>query len=356
MRRSTGLPTASTWALLALGLLLSTGCGKKGEPLPPLRYVPQAASDLAARQRGGELVLRMPYPKLATNGYKLPGLASVEVYQLVLPADAAGKAPAVDARQFEPAAKLIRSLRGADLQAATLGDRLEVHLPVPAAEAGAPRTSLTFAVRYLATTGERSVLSNLAQVVPIGAPEPPTDLALEPTREGIVVSWQGSPQAGSFRVYRRLAQEKSYGPALATVPGDAARYADETARFGSRYIYAVTALAKEDPSIESAFAAEREVDYRDRFPPQAPAGLVALTERDRVRLAWEANAEGDLAGYHVYRRSAGGDERLTSAPIAATSFVVSNLVSGQSYTFYVVAVDSQGNESPASAETSITLP
>jgi Fibronectin type III domain len=57
-----------------IALLAAGGCGKRGDPLPPLRIVPQPVSDLSLSQRGGSLVLRAVAPRAATDGSRLPVL------------------------------------------------------------------------------------------------------------------------------------------------------------------------------------------------------------------------------------------------------------------------------------------
>ena len=53
-----------TSALLFLALLttLSVGCGKKGDPMPPLRNIPLTTSDLEIRQQGRVILFDMGYP------------------------------------------------------------------------------------------------------------------------------------------------------------------------------------------------------------------------------------------------------------------------------------------------------
>ena len=116
----------------------------------------------------------------------------------------------------------------------------------------------------------------------------------------------GPEEAVGFEVYRRLAQEKGYGTPLARIQSkDETSYRDRTAAYGTRYIYTVRALGNLDPPIISAPAGEREVDYRDVFPPSLPRSFVALGERSRARLRWRASTAKDVAGYILFRREPG---------------------------------------------------
>jgi len=88
----------------------------------------------------------------------------------------------------------------------------------------------------------------------------------------------------------------------------------------------------------------------DTTPPSTPTGLTAAAGVDDVSLTWDAVTASDLVGYHVLRWSNGATEpeRLTTTPVAATVWIDSGASNGSSVTYAVTAVDSSGNESPAS--------
>ncbi len=74
-------------------------------------------------------------------------------------------------------------------------------------------------------------------------------------------------------------------------------------------------------------------------------------------LTWNANTEGDLAGYKVYRGTSSG---TYGAPIATlqgniTSYVATGLEIGTTYYFAVTAYDTAGNESLYSNEVSKSI-
>lgn len=160
-----------------------------------------------------------------------------------------------------------------------------------------------------------------------------------------------APEEGGlagFNVYRRRSTERSYGEPLRTLGRRSRSFLDATAAFGERYIYTVTAVGSRRPVVvESRLAEEVEVDYRDRFSPPVPKGLVALAEAGRVRLVWEASDAPDVAGYRVFRRGpdSQGFVPLTAEPISATEHADRDLAPGASYSYRVTAVDELGNES-----------
>jgi hypothetical protein len=344
-------------AALAVSLVFTTGCGNQGDPAPPLRNVPAPVKDLAVVQQGTRLLLGFGYPQTTAAGTALGGISAVEIFELERPAAPDGTIAPMDARQFEPAAQLRQRLEGADLQAVVFGDRLQAALPLPEAAAGTTPPARYYAVRTVGKEGDRSEPSNIAAVLPKVPPKAPERVNAVARTDGILVEWTPVDGAQGYAVYRRDAQEKTYRSSLHTAGPGETSWLDTTARFGQNYIYTVTALAQREPAIESAIGSEREVRYADRFPPEPPGDLVALAEARRVRIVWRSGEAGDLAGYVVYRRGAGGDfTRLTAQPIQATEYVDEAVAPGQTYVYRVTAVDQSGNESDPGGEVRAALP
>ncbi len=79
----------------------------------------------------------------------------------------------------------------------------------------------------------------------------------------------------------------------------------------------------------------------DTFPPVAPRNLAAIAGSGVISLIWDANAEGDLAGYIVLRGEAPGDtlQAITPEPVTVTSYRDESVRAGTRYVYVVVAVD-----------------
>lgn len=333
--------------------LLAAGCGKKGDPLPPLRDIPLKTTDLVVRQQGNLILFEMTYPSVTVSGLPLGGIDGVELHQMVKPALADGTAPPADATELESRAEVLLTLRGAELGAAVSGDRLQFRLPL-AEELPEEPTAHYFAVRTLKGS-ESSDFSNLVSLVPMKPPAAPTNLQVVAHPDAIELTWESEAEMQGFAVYRRGAQEKGYGKPIATPAGSARAYRDKAVDYGQRYIYTVRSLASLTPPILSAEAGEREIEYLDRFAPALPANFVVLGERSRVRLRWDASADRDVAGYVLYRREPGRDfHRLNEELITKVEYIDRGLVSGFTYDYRIQAVDGAGNESevsePVSAE------
>lgn len=424
---------------VALGVGLTLGlsaCGKKGDPLPPIRQIPETP-DLRASQRGPRLLLSLPYPSTTAAGTSLPGVAAVTVWSAPwsVPAEIAKPEP-MDARQFESIARQVHALEGAELEEAVRGGRIAVELPLadvaareePVREDEQPM--VTVAVKTRGPSGEDSAFSRPASFVVVDAPEPPTGLSAEGESEGVRLAWsypeeltrrpepkpqpepdeqpepgdgeeadadggdgetEDQPPEGEgeadgdgeaaddepepedppvvgFNVYRRAANERVYGEPVRSLPGKPREIVDETARLGERYVYTVTAVSQRRPAlVESAFGEEVEVDYRDRFPPPVPTGVVALLqeapeagEGASVRVVWRPVDAPDLAGYRVYRMDGDGGElvALHEEPVQETELVDrldEDLPPGTSVTYRVRAVDRSGNESGPSEPATATV-
>jgi len=364
----------SRGALLLVVLTVFTiACGKKGDPMPAPRILPQAATDLKVRQRGLEVVVEFAYPKATVAGLPLPGLDEITLFALARPAAAARAGGAAvtfalpDRREFALAAKPFLVLTGAELASAISGDRVVVRFRLPEPLAAEPEASV-FGVRTHAGGGELSDWSNLAGLVPRRPPAPPAGFLAVAGKGGVELSWDAavapSPSASTadgtiagYNLYRRDAARASYGVPLATLDATATASVDHTVVYGRRYIYAVAAIGSREPLSESAFSVEREIDYQDRFAPAPPPTLSALGSVGEVRLVWEASPDPDVAGYVVERADPDADfHRVNAAPVAALEFTDRGLASGFVFRFRVAAIDKSGNLGSASDTVATRVP
>ena len=76
-----------------------------------------------------------------------------------------------------------------------------------------------------------------------------------------------------------------------------------------------------------------------------------------VTLTWNASTS-KVAGYNVYRSYPPGAPfvKLTPQPVAGDQYVDTAAESGNTYTYYVTAVNSKGAESPPSTPVFATVP
>jgi hypothetical protein len=374
-----------TVCLLALAAILQ-GCGKQGNPAPPFRAVPAKTADLKVRQQDGRLLLDFAFPQTTAAGTALGGISSIEVWEAVQPAPRGGKPAPIDARVFQAASALKLTIGQKDLPAVTYGSHVLIPIPLPEPAPAAPIPTPTptpaptatptatptpppgpaaqarfYAVRTIGATGEKSDFSNQVAIVPGKPPAAPERLSVTGRPDGVLVEWSGTDGATGYNIYRRGAEERSLGQPIHAAAAEERSWVDTGARMGQGYIYGVTAMAGQDPLIESSVASEQEIRFQDRFAPPPPLELVALAEAQagggRVRLVWRGSEAEDLAGYHVYRRGAEGDfERITAQPLQETEYIDATVAAGQTYSYRVTAVDQIGNESGPGAEVRASVP
>jgi hypothetical protein len=331
-------------ALAAGAALGVVACGKQGDPQPRPRAIPQPATDLELDLRGTEVLLAFSYPTSTLAGLPLEGLETASVFEVVRPVAPGTTAVALTPADFEALGQAVVTLAGPSLADAVTGARIRTRLELPA-EALDGTTARGYAVRTKAVRGEVSPWSNIVTVVPRPAPPAPEELRVEPRKQGVELTWSAVEGAAAYAVLRREAVEPAWGPPIAVVAPEVTTHVDRDALYGTRYVYTVVARAAGEPPIESAPRHQREVDYRDVYPPPAPRGVRAVALAEAVRLVWEPSADTDLAGYHVERAAGGGDwRRLTVEPLDALEHSDADAPRRTPLAYRVVATDRVGNK------------
>jgi hypothetical protein len=85
--------------------------------------------------------------------------------------------------------------------------------------------------------------------------------------------------------------------------------------------------------------------------------VAAFPEEGRVRVIWAPPADEDVAGYVVYRRSEGGNAlALSEEPAPGLEYLDATAPPASILLYAVVAVDTHGNRSDASAEVRVRVP
>jgi predicted small lipoprotein YifL len=385
-------------------IVLSTGCGRKGPPLPPLLHLPAPPADVAATRRGDQVVIQLTVPNTNTDNTRPANVAQVDVYgittsgevsdeQLVKRGTKVGqvavKAPRdpndtaepdeIDADVEPPVGNGLdqgaRASVDEQLSAAAL-------IPVDAAAADKRRPKVDShaegpllgpATRVLTRTyagvgvnarGKRGPVSRRVNVPLVAAPDPPSVPKITYDEKAVTLKWNAAavaegvlpsyPLGATTPTLAYLVYEVPKAPApevaLTKNPIAETTFSDANVAFGAERCFAVRTVATMGPlSVESAEAPPACVTLKDTFPPAAPKGLGGVASEGAISLIWEANSEKDLAGYLVLRGVApdGPLAPITPAPIQATVFN-DTVPAGVRYVYVVVAVDTAGNQSTPS--------
>ena len=138
------------------------------------------------------------------------------------------------------------------------------------------------------------------------APLPPVGLTVFDARDGSVLLFWSSNRDGDlagYRIYRTVEMQpdsfEMIDEASETV------FVDERLEYDTTYLYAVTAF--DQSGNESEHSSTVSAQPINVSPPRQPRSfrIQAHNREDGVfiSLQWDANTEGDLFGYYVYRSS-----------------------------------------------------
>ncbi len=385
-------------ALAVILLLPLVACGKRGDPLPPLRKTPAPVLGLKVAQRGDQLEVAYQAPGASTDGVRLPELQmellvaqgegdfeklaarrtrkaepGERVAELV-PAPPAGTTVRVAVRALArsrasvrtPVAGLVSQTPPVAPRALTAElvptgvalawngtrpDPVKAALPAPPPLAGPPGSPGTRSRPPGAGPGPSGAPPPASPVAPPAALPPGAAPASAASREAAAAP----PFPGGFSVYRR-ASDGVYTVPLAP-PTDAKSFADTTAPLGQSVCYVVRAVASLEPIVESASSEEACVAVADIAPPGTPSGLSILAVAGGIELSWSPLPEADLAGYRILRAAPGGAaEPIAEVAPNQTQFLDKSAIRGVRYRYRLVSFDQAGNASAPSEPAEGELP
>lgn len=314
-------------AIFAAMSVFVTGCGYIGDPLPPALRRPLGVTDLAAVQRGPNLVITFTIPQATTEGLPLHGDEQVELR--VGP-------PAPDVNAWAKGAERPRVKAAGDVARAE----------VPASKWY--NQTVNIAVNVHGPTGNSLGWSPYVAVMVVPALPKPEGLRAENAPDAVHLTWHaGAPE---FRIFRKLPDAAGLGMQIGTSAKP--EYTDNTIEYGKTYDYTVQSVEMTATGYaESEVSATNSFSPKDTFPPAVPTGLTAVPGSRSIDLVWDRNTEKDFAGYRVVR-----DGRQIAEGITAPAFSDRDVKPGTKYRYQVSALDNAGNESAESAVAEATIP
>jgi hypothetical protein len=355
---------------LGLGLLMLlvlTGCGSAGVPLPPSLELARPVSDLHAVRKGNTVYLTWSPPETTTDRHNIRHPGPTEICRVVATTirecgNAIGQAPFVKPPAVTKAAPKPQM---------TYSDQLPANLFTED-----PTAKIVYAVRVSNSYGKSAGLSNPAEVPAAPTLPPPDNFQAQLSAGGIRLTWSpvAPPIASSglsylYRVYRRDSATRAESVAGevelkdATPPG----LLDQSFEWEKTYDYRLTVVTvvgtdkASEQQVEGEDTPAVTVVAHDIFPPAVPAGLQAVFsgpgQKPFIDLIWAPDTESDLAGYNVYRHEQDGQPvKLNSELVKTPTFRDTEVAAGHQYSYSVSAVDLRGNESSRSEEASEAVP
>jgi titin len=145
---------------------------------------------------------------------------------------------------------------------------------------------------------------------------------------------------------------------IATLAQNVTVYDNTGLKPATSYSYRIFATNSAGSSPPSATATATTA--ADTTPPTTPTGLTATGGKFKITLKWNASSDAGgsgLAGYEVWRSgtSATSGFILLTTVTGKTSYTNSSLARGQTYWYYIVAVDGAKNRSAPSNIASATV-
>jgi hypothetical protein len=357
-------------------------CGKRGDPLPPLRPVPAEITDLAVRRTPERVEISFSVPAANADGSTPPAVDRVEVYARTLPAGS--PAPSAAALAADPSNVVVRlAVRPAaagepaapatqpaaanppapapgtprpgeptvivDASPTLLTPRPLPGAAPPAAAADGPSAAGGSPTRYyvalgIAGTGRgRPGRASAVVAMPLDdLPPAPAGVSATYDERQVSLSWQPAAAGQRFRVLRTgpafdaaTAQPLTPEPLEDTSFGLPVEF-DRQVCFSIQAVRVAAAL-----TLEGVPSPPQCLVPADTYPPPPPQGLQTIQEADGITLIWTGVTAADLAGYVVLRGdpSAATLQPLFTAPLMATTYRDTTVQPGAMYAYAVYSVD-----------------
>lgn len=337
------------WAIFFVFACLSlfTACGFKDKPVAPQYLVPRAIDDLRYAYAADGVTLSWSYPKETVSGDELEEIVEFRLYRAAVAVQdyCEGCPLPFGAPLTLPGGVLPRGdVKTANHEVSSL----------------VPGHLYFFKLRSRNGWWTESKDSNIISLLWYSPPITPQGWSVHPGDGENILSWQPVTrhQDGSSMsspVLYQIFRGEEDGPFVQLgEPCADLRYVDSGLENGRKYSYRLQAINEYEQGRVVSVMSETVVSIPvDRSPPPPPTGVQALRTETGVKVFWNSVQASDLAGYRVYRRSAGqGLAHIGTADLPYTIFIDETAAKGQALFYSVSSIDEQNppNESQRSAE------
>lgn len=189
---------------------------------------------------------------------------------------------------------------------------------------------------YTYNTNGTSLLSNTVSSVPATTPNPPLNLTAAPGYQQITLSWQPPTDAVYVPILSYNVVNALTAQIIANVTGSTLSYTVPNLTPGVIYFFFIEAINSYGTGLPSTTI--QSIPYQ---PSSAVLNLASDPSNNSVLLHWDApsNTGGfPVATYAIYLATSSGNTLLINLPGNATSYHITGLTNGNSYTYSVVPI------------------
>ncbi|MBA4393447.1 MAG: hypothetical protein C0407_07825 [Desulfobacca sp.] len=313
-------------------------CGKKANPVIPVKILPKAVDSLSAQVKGKSLVVSWMIPTQQTDGSPLTDLKGFKFLKGEWATrDFCPTCP----DQFQETKWI--DLKGPQMPDLTIeSDRVE--LVFSKLQPGLTYSFQVTALTKKESTSQPSKTLRVAWELPLMAP---SKLAAKPQDQGLEISWEpphslvdGSLPQGliGYSLYRRMGK----GPWVKVTPDPikSLKYLDDALQEAASYTYQIKALRQvQGTFLESEGSEEKEIVFTRIGPPPVIQEVLGVANPGGIEIRWQSLENVISSGYHVYKRR--GNEtkpnRITRELLKDTTFQDRQVIRGTQY-FYSITV------------------
>jgi len=337
--------------ILSFSFLLS--CGKKGPLTLEPELLPLEIEQFKLSQLGKEIRLEWNFPEFLSDKATKTDLESIGKIYIHY------SSKEIPAKKFMKKSLLLKKRQLDDLEQKE--NSYSIKIPFKLSELD--NKTHHFAVLYYYGK-KKSPLSKIESIKTIIPVKPISDLKSVKENKLVKLNWS-KPELNlsdkkiqnlsGYNVYRKVvpaeepAKKEDEFVQLNKSPILQEYYEDNNTGIDGEYRYYVSTISS--TAIESEPSNTVSVKVSDIFPPDAPQNLVAFKHKNHLYLTWENITEKDLAHYKIYRKSTRDKDdefKLFADKVSNNAFKDTNVQKNTTYSYYVTAVDTKGNESKKS--------
>jgi hypothetical protein len=177
------------------------------------------------------------------------------------------------------------------------------------------------------------------------APSAPLTATATLSAEGpaVQLAWGASSGAASYEIYRN-------GAKIGSVNAPSTTYYDGNGlNYSTSYSYYIKPLSSTGTAGPASNTVTVTTPAQDTTAPTSPISLSSPSQTtNSINLSWSPSTDNvGVVGYRVYQIGGSRKNQFTTllTTTTNTTYTVTGLTKGTSYSFYVTAIDAAGNES-----------